>query len=104
MRIIILIAFLLMTGLANAEWIVCDIPSENIVSSIVVVDGGPEIVTPYQLNSAGDSVLLLDIKDIESANVVTYFEDDQGRRSLASVPFALKPRPSAPTGHRIGEE
>jgi hypothetical protein len=94
------------TGMANAEWIGCDIPDagENVVSSIVVVDGGPEIVTPYQLNSAGDAVLLLDIENIDSCSVVAYFENDQGRRSLASVPFVLKARPSVSIGHRIVRE
>jgi hypothetical protein len=97
--VIILLAFAFN---ANAEWIGCD-PANDVAEVVIVVDG-QESTIPYQLNSTGTAVLLLDIDNISTANLIVYFVNDQGRRSDPSVPFDLKARPSTGTGFRIVRE
>ena len=101
--LIYLSIFIMFTGMANAEWLACDIPdaAQNVVSYAVYVDLQPEVIVPYRLNAAQDAVLLIDITDIDSATFRAIAINDQGRRSDFSDPFVLKSAPSALSGYRI---
>ena len=101
--IIFLVAF---GGAAHAEWLGCDIPdpAQDVVSYSVIVDSQPEVIVAYQLNTAGDAVLIWDIENLTAAHFEVFAINSQGRRSQTSSPFDLRAKPLPLSGFRIVPE
>jgi hypothetical protein len=102
-NLVITCLFLFFAQIAAAEWLGCDIPdpAENVTGYAVTVDSQAEVVVPYQVNSAGDAVLLWDITNITNAGFAVYSINSQGRRSAVPTPFDLLAAPSGPSGVKI---
>jgi hypothetical protein len=86
------------------EWVGCDLAPENSdadpendVINVVVIQDGAEIIRPYQLNSVGDKVRLIDVSTIAAATFQFAFENSQQRRS-DFVAYDLKPKPAGCAG------
>ncbi len=100
----LLLAF---SGLASAEWLVCDGAPENVdtdpdndIAFVVVVQDGATIIRNYELHSDGVHVLVADTSMLAQAHFEVSFENVQGRRS-DPVSYDLKPKPSGCSGLRI---
>jgi hypothetical protein len=104
--IIILIMVLLFSvvSIANAaQWLGCDIPpaEQEVTEYAITIDGGAEVIVPYQENTAQDAVLLWDITSLTNATFSVFAINSQGRRSAVPAPFVLLAAPSGPLQVRI---
>ena len=93
----------LFVGVSTADWLGCDIPdaAQDVTEYAVIIDGGAEVIVPYQENAAQDAVLLWDISSISNANFSVFAINSQGRRSAIPTPFDLLAKPSGPVGVKI---
>ena len=101
--ILVLLLVLFIVGPSAAEWLGCDIPDpvDDVTNYAVIVDSQPEVIVPYQLNTAADAVLLWDITSMSNAHFSVYAINSQDRRSAVPSPFDLLAAPSGPGGVKI---
>ena len=102
--LIIICSVFLMVSISNAaEWLVCDIPatSQEVTEYAVIINGGPEVIVPYQENAAQDAVLLWDVTSLGSAAFSVFAINSQNRRSAVATPFDLLSKPSGPAAIRL---